>query len=213
MYSSSLSAHSTGSGLSYYPYGDWLLDSARKAGDTDLFERDYTSSCNYYVIVYEGRALVREPAHDVRHILIQAGDGVNPTQAEYDEAETKAQSVLDEWKAGEATEDSFAALVNANTSDTASASSGGLYSNITVSSNYEQAFLDWATDPARKEGDTGLVKTGYGWHVMYYVASKDPVWKQTTASALQNQDYEALTASASQGWTISRGVGMNFISA
>ena len=81
MYSSSLSAHSTGSGLSYYPYGDWLLDSARKAGDTDLFERDYTSSCNYYVIVYEGRALVREPAHDVRHILIQAGDGVNPTQA------------------------------------------------------------------------------------------------------------------------------------
>lgn len=213
LYSSSLSAHSTGSGLSYYPYGEWLLDSARKASDVDLFERDYTSSYNYYVIVYEGRTLVQETAYDVRHILIQAGDGSNPTQAEYDEAETKAQSVLDEWKAGEATEESFAALVSANTSDTTSASSGGLYSNITTSSNYEQAFLDWATDPARKEGDTGLVKTGYGWHVMYYVASKDPVWKQTTASALRNQDYENLTASASQGWTISRGMGMNLISA
>ena len=213
LYSSSLSAHSTGSGLSYYPYGEWLLDSARKASDVDLFERDYTSSYNYYVIVYEGRTLVQETAYDVRHILIQAGDGSNPTQAEYDEAETKAQSVLDEWKAGEATEESFAALVSANTSDTTSASSGGLYSNITVSSNYEQAFLDWAIDPARKEGDTGLVKTGYGWHVMYYVASKDPVWKQTTASALRNQDYENLTASASQGWTISRGMGMNLISA
>lgn len=213
LYSSSLSAHSTGSGLSYYPYGEWLLDSARKTGDVDLFERDYTSSYNYYVIVYEGRALVQETAHDVRHILIQAGNGSDPTQAEYDEAETKAQSILDEWKAGEATEDSFAALVNANTSDATSASSGGLYSNITTSSNYEQAFLDWATDPARKEGDTGLVKTGYGWHIMYYVASKDPVWKQTTASALQDQDYEALTASASEGWTISRGMGMNFISA
>ena len=213
LYSSSLSAHSTGSGLSYYPYGEWLLDSARKTGDVDLFERDYTSSYNYYVIVYEGRTLVQETAHDVRHILIQAGNGSDPTQAEYAEAETKAQSVLDEWKAGEATEDSFAALVNANTSDAASASSGGLYSNITTSSNYEQAFLDWATDPARKEGDTGLVKTGYGWHIMYYVASKDPVWKQTTASALQDQDYEALTSSASEGWTISRGMGMNFISA
>lgn len=213
LYSSSLSAHSTGSGLSYYPYGEWLLDSARKASDVDLFERDYTSSYNYYVIVYEGRTLVQETAHDVRHILIQAGNGSDPTQAEYDEAETKAQSILDEWKAGEATEDSFAALVNANTSDATSASSGGLYSNITTSSNHEQAFLDWATDPARKEGDTGLVKTGYGWHIMYYVASKDPVWKQTTASALQDQDYEALTASASEGWTISRGMGMNFISA
>lgn len=213
LYSSSLSAHSTGSGLSYYPYGEWLLDSARKASDVDLFERDYTSSYNYYVIVYEGRTLVQETAYDVRHILIQAGDGSNPTQAEYDEAETKAQSVLDEWKAGEATEESFAALVSANTSDTTSASSGGLYSNITASSSYEQAFLDWAIDPARKEGDTGLVKTGYGWHVMYYVASKDPVWKQTTASALRNQDYENLTASVSQGWTISRGMGMNLISA
>lgn len=213
MYSSSLSNRSTGSSLSYYPYGEWLLDRARKAGDTDLFERDYTSSYNYYVIVYEGRALVQEPAYDVRHILIQAGDGTNPTQAEYDEAETKARSVLDEWKAGEATEDSFAALVSANTSDTASASSGGLYSNITASSNYEQAFLDWTVDPARRPGDTGLVKTGYGWHVMYFAASKDPVWKQTTAAALQNQDYEALTGSASQGWTISRGMGMNLISA
>lgn len=213
MYSSSLSNRATGSSLSYYPYGEWLLDRARRTGDTDLFERDYTSSYNYYVIVYEGRALVREPAYDVRHILIQAGDGTNPTQAEYDEAEAKAQSVLDEWKAGEATEDSFAALVSANTSDTASASSGGLYSNITASSNYEQAFLDWTIDPARRPGDTGLVKTGYGWHVMYFAASKDPVWKQTTAAALQNQDYEALTDSASQGWTISRGMGMNLISA
>lgn len=213
LYSSAVSRRSTGASVSSYVYGDWLLDSSRKAGDVTFSGQDLDGSANYYVVVYEGRTLVQETAHDVRHILIQAGNGSNPTQAEYDEAETKAQSVLDEWKAGEATEDSFAALVSANTSDTASASSGGLYSNITASSNHEQAFLDWTIDPARKAGDTGLVKTGYGWHVMYYVASKDPVWKQTTASALRNQDYENLTASASQGWTISRGMGMNLISA
>lgn len=214
LYGSSLSTSSTGTYLtSYSAYGEWLLDSGRKSGDIDLFERDYTSSYNYYVIVYEGRELVRETTNDVRHILIQAGDGTDPTQAEYDEAEEKAQTLLDEWKTGEATEDSFAALVSANTSDTASASSGGLYSNITSSANYEQAFLDWAIDPARREGDTGLVKTGYGWHVMYYSASKDPIWKQTTAAALQEQDYEALTDSAAQGWTVSRGIGINFISA
>lgn len=212
LFSSSLSTRSTGSGLSYYPYREWLLDSARKSGDVDLFERDYSSSYNYYVVVYEGRALVRDPANDVRHILIQAGDGTNPTQAEYDEAEKKAQSILDEWKAGEATEDSFIALVSPNTSDSTSASSGGLISNVTASSNYEEAFLDWSIDPARKEGDTGLVKTGYGWHVMYYSASKDPVWKQTATSALRDQDYEALAASASEGWTVSRGMGISFVS-
>lgn len=214
LFSSSLSAHSTGSNLSgYYAYGEWLTDSARKTGDIELFERDYTSSYNYYVIVYEGRTLVQEPANDVRHILIQAGDGADPTQAEFDEAEEKAQAILDEWKAGEATEESFTALVSENTSDTASASNGGLYSNITSSSSYEQAFLDWSTDPARRAGDTGLVKTEYGWHVMYYSAAKDPVWRQTAAAALREQDYEALADSASQGWDISRGMGMNLISA
>ena len=213
LYSSSLSAHSTGSGLSYYPYGEWLLDSARKASDVDLFERDYTSSYNYYVIVYEGRTLVQETAYDVRHILIQAGDGSNPTQAEYDEAETKAQSVLDEWKAGEATEASFAALASANSDDSSSAQNGGLISNITSSSGDVEAFRDWALDPARKAGDVGLVKTEYGWHLMYYVSTNEPVWRQTALNALQNQDYEDLAGAASQGWTVTRGAGMSFIGA
>lgn len=214
LYSSSLSTSSTGSSLtSYSAYGQWLVDSARRSGDIELFERDYSSAYTYYVIVYEGRALIQEPANDVRHILVQAGSGSgSPTQAEYDEAEEKAQSILDEWKAGEATEDSFADLVDANTSDTASASSGGLYSNVTSSSGFEPAFLDWTADPARKPGDTGLVKTSYGWHVMYFVAAKDPVWRQSAASALREQDYEALADSASQGWDISRGMGMSLVS-
>ncbi len=213
LYSSSLSTSSTGAYLtSYSAYGAWLVDSARKAGDIELIERDYTSSYNYYVIVYEDRTLIQEPANDVRHLLVQAGNGSDPTQAEYDEAEEKAQSLLDEWKAGEATEDSFAALVTDHTSDTASASSGGLYSNVTASSNYEQGFLDWATNPARKTGDTGLVKTSYGWHVMYYAASKDPLWKQTTAAALRQQDFEDLADSVSQGWAVSRDMGISLVS-
>lgn len=215
LYTSAASENSTGSTLTaYYAYGEWLLDNARRAGEISLSERDYGTSYNYYVVVYEGRELVQEPANDVRHLLIKAGDGSGtPTQAEYDEAEEKAQALLDEWKAGEATEDSFAALVTANTQDTASASSGGLYSNITSASSYVEPFLDWATDPARKVGDAELVKTEYGWHVMYYAASKDPVWKQSAGSALQQQDYEKLVEDAVQGWSISRGAGMNFVSA
>lgn len=210
---SALSTSSTGTSLTgYSAYGAWLKDSARRAGDIDLFERDYASYCYYYVIVYEGRALVQEPANDIRHLLVRAGDGSGaPTQAEYDEAEKKAQGLLNEWKAGDATEDSFAALAAANTDDTASASSGGLYSNITGTSSYVQPFLDWSTDPARRTGDTGLVKTEYGWHIMYYAASKDPVWKQTAAVALQEQDYQELADSAAQGWNISRGMGMGLV--
>ena len=147
--------------------------------------------------------------------MVRAGDSntTDPTQEQYDEAEEKATSLLNEWKAGEKTEDSFAALVSANTNDTASASTGGLYADITSTSGYTEAFRDWATDPARKEGDVDLVKTEFGWHIMYYVSNNDPIWRQSVTAALQNQDYLDLADSAAQGWTISRGMGMSFISA
>jgi len=212
LFSSVLSQRVVGANASSYLSG-WLLDGSRKAGDITLAENDTSTAFYYYVAVFEGRERDEESTSDVRHILIQAGSGQDPTQEEYDEAEEKARALLNEWKAGEATEDSFAALATDNTQDTSSASSGGLYSNITSASSYVDAFKEWATDPARRVGDTGLVKTEYGWHVMYYSASRDPIWKQTASSALQDQDLKQLQADASQGWNISRGIGINLVTA
>ena len=36
-------------------------------------------------------------------------------------------------------------------------------------------FNDWCFDPARQTGDYDLVKTDYGYHVMYFVQSQ-PMW-------------------------------------
>ena len=43
------------------------------------------------------------------------------------------------------------------------------------------AFNDWCFDTARQPGDTGVVKTEYGYHVMYFVGST-PLWKQYVES-------------------------------
>lgn len=211
LYSSSAPARLTGASVSYSSYADWLLDSARKAGDITLSEREVSdTTCYYYVIVFHDRLRDDENTHTVRHLLVQAGNGgSDPTQEEYDEAEAKAQSLLDEWKAGEATEDSFSALVSANSDDTGSAQNGGLISEITSHSSYVEAFLDWAIDAGRKEGDVELVKTEYGWHIMYYVSTDDPVWKLDTAGALSQQDYERLTSDVSRDF--SEGLGMSLV--
>lgn len=212
--SSSVSARALGSNLiAYTSYGDWLTDSARKAGDVTLSGQDLDGAANYYVIRFEDRELDQEQTHSIRHLLVRAGTGSEPTQEEYDEAEQKAQGFWDEWKAGEATEETFATLAAANSSDSSSAQNGGLIANITSSSSYTENFQNWALDPARKEGDVGLVKSEYGWHLMYYVSTNEPIWRQTTLNALQTQDFEALADDASQGWTVTRGVGMNFINA
>jgi len=216
LYGSSSGSRSTYSNLAYFSYGDWLIDSARKPGDITLVEDGSDTTYYYYVVRFEGRGLDQEQTHTVRHLLVKAGAGngtTEPTQAEYDEAEKKAQALLDEWKAGEATEESFITLVSENSEDTGSASSGGLISNITSTSSYVESFRNWAVDPARKVGDVELVKSEYGWHIMYYVSTNEPVWRQSVASVLANQDYEQLADGASQDWTVTRGPGMNFIEA
>lgn len=216
LYGSSSGSRSTYYDLVYYPYCGWLFDSERKAGDVTIIEDGSDTAYYYYVIRFDGRELDREETHDVRHLLIQAGEGTinsEPTQEEYDEAERKAQDLLDQWKAGEATEESFIDLVTEYSEDTSSASDGGLYSDITSTSSYVESFRSWAIDPGRREGDVGLVKSEYGWHIMYYVSTNDPIWKQTATAALQNQDYEELADAAWQGWTVTRGAGLRFINA
>ena len=214
LYSSALSRRSTGANAAASSYGEWLLDSARKAGDITLAENDTGSSVNYYVAIFEERLRDEENSRSVRHILFRAGSGnETPTQEQYDEAEQKAQDILDQWKAGEATEDSFAALASTSSEDTGSKSGGGLIDQITSNSPYMEPFRDWAVDPARQEGDTGLVKTDYGWHVMYYSSTDDPIWRLTVTDGLAQEDYDKLITDSTEGWSVTRGSGLGLLEA
>lgn len=111
---------------------------------------------------------------DVRHILIQpesaAGDGTY-TDAEWSAAEKKANEVLNEWLAGDHTEESFADLAKTYSTDPGSASNGGLYEGVYVGQMVPE-FENWCFDASRKVGDYGIVKTSYGYHIMYYVDSE-----------------------------------------
>ena len=50
-------------------------------------------------------------------------------------------------------------------------------------------FNDWVFDTERKEGDTGIVKTTYGYHIMYYVGDSLPAWKSSVDSVLRRTAY------------------------
>ncbi|MEA4823438.1 MAG: peptidylprolyl isomerase [Clostridiaceae bacterium] len=177
------------SAVSSYEFGDWLFDTARAAGDTYVA----AASGGYQVVMF----LDREDTHynlvNVRHILI-APETDETTGAATDEtwaaAEQKAEQLLADWKAGEATEDSFATLANENTADTGSNSTGGLYENV-YKGQTVSAFNDWCFDESRVAGDTGIVKTTYGYHVMYYIGEGGDYWTSVLTSELQSEDYSA----------------------
>lgn len=117
---------------------------------------------------------------DVRHILVAVEGGtededgtVTYSEEEWNTALAEAERILQEWKDGEATEDSFAQLATTYTDDTASASTGGLYTDISIDASYVEAFLNWSIDAARVSGDTDIVQTEYGYHIMYFVSGED----------------------------------------
>ena len=216
LYASTISGKVASSSLNSL-YSDWVKDSARQSGDVTLVESEgSTTSTYYYVVRFEGRQRDDGKTADVRHILIKAevSDGAEePTEEQYAAALEKAEELLDQWKSGEATEESFIELAKANSEDPAVSTNEGLYSNISMASSYVQPFLDWALAD-HQPGDTGIVRSDdtQGYHIMYYVASGDPTWKQTADSALRLEDYAAWEEEISSGYEAVTGAGMSFIS-
>lgn len=198
--SATLAENLTGSNLTSLSedFANWVCDTKRVAGDIAAF--DIESQEAYYI------AYIVSPAHkdtqtasaDVRHILVQAATtdddgnalGDDEVAKNFATAKTEADKILAEWKAGEATEESFAALATEKTDDTASAESGGLYEDINSSSSYVSEFLNWALD-SHKPGDTGIIKTDYGYHIMYFVgADETQKWESDIRTAIADEKFE-----------------------
>ena len=126
---------------------------------------------------------------DVRHILIQPEGGTPSedgqstiySEEEWEACRQKAQQILDTWKAGEATEESFAELAKEHSAD-GNASEGGLYTDVTEGYMVE-TFNDWIFDKTREFGNVDLVKTQFGYHIMFFVG-REYTWGDTCANAL-----------------------------
>ncbi|MEI3266163.1 MAG: peptidylprolyl isomerase [Frisingicoccus sp.] len=172
---------------------EWLFDSARQAGDKTVIE-DSTNNA-YYVVYFKERYLDHAKTVDVRHILIRADAETTDdmtdeekTTAEENaksEAKKKAEDVYEEWKNGGATEDSFAALANTYSEDTGSNTNGGLYEAVTQG-QMVTSFNDWIFDAARKPGDTDIVESEYGYHIMYFVGDNAEQWYVNIENTLRS---------------------------
>ena len=138
---------------------------------------------------------------DVRHILIKPEGGTTDennqtvySDEEWEACRQKAQDILNQWKSGEATEESFGALAKEHTAD-GNGDVGGLYENVPEGQMVTE-FNDWIFDESRAYGDTDLVKTTYGYHVMFFVGST-PAWEVYTA---QRYVYEKLQEMVNTGY-------------
>lgn len=108
---------------------------------------------------------------NIRHILIEIEElDKNATDADKEAADKKAkeqaEKLLAEFLNGDKTAESFGKLATANTMDPGSVTTGGLYEDVYPGWAVEE-FDAWCFEEGRKEGDTGVVKSDNGYHVMY----------------------------------------------
>ena len=208
-YSAADSAPYSGSVLT-----EWLFDNARKVGDTTVLE----NGSAFYVTVFHDRFLNDYETIDVRHVLIQpeaatltaADEGYQAEVEALDAAaKARAEELHAQWKAGEATEESFSALAMAESSDS-SKYVGGLYSQV-PQNQMVASFNDWCFDESRESGDTDIVESDYGYHIMYFVGKNLPYWKTLVVNDLKSADYLAWEAGLSAESNIQQGFGMKFV--
>ena len=117
---------------------------------------------------------------DVRHILFApqsetldetTGEMIY-TEEDWEACRADAQAVLDQWLRDGATEELFSEYAMMYNQDPGSQSTGGLYTNVTKG-QMVAPFDEWCFDESRKNGDYGLVKTNYGYHIMYFVGTEE----------------------------------------
>lgn len=198
---------------------EWIADSSRKAGDFTVIANESTTLTaegeeasvvnSYTAFVYVGRDDNTRPMANVRHILVnfeggttdESGNTVYSTE-EKDAALKEAEDLLAQYESGEKTDAAFAELATANTDDTGSAANGGLYEDIAPTQGvYVESFTNWSTDPQRKAGDTGIIESVYGYHVMYYVGDDELTYRDSMITdeirtANMAAWYEGILASA-----------------
>ena len=164
-----------------YLISDWLFDDARKAGDTTVITND-NSHC-YYVVAFEKRYLDETPSADVRVII--------PTE------DKTGEEILEEWKNGAATEDSFAELCKKYTQDTSAVENGGLFEQVTKTGMTEE-LSNWIFDNSRQAGDTVAITVSDTTYVLYYIGQDQPEWKinikNTLVSNTMSQHMQDITA-------------------
>ena len=167
----------------------------------ELTEEQISAYFDEHAEEYAQKGLTKETKLvDVRHILIEPEGGTTDetgrktfTEEELAASRIPAQEILDRYLAGEQTAEAFGKLAGEYSADPGSAANGGLYQNV-YQGQMVPGFDAWCFDEARQIGDTGLVESPFGTHIMYFEGSRHP-WSDAAKQDLMVTEGDQLLKS------------------
>lgn len=170
-------------------YADWLFSADRLPGESQVL----ATSTGYAVVMFVERDNNDYDTVNVRHILVKvetSGEDGTSTDEDWDTCKEAIEEIENLWIDSDQTEDAFAQLAEEYSEDTGSSSNGGLYEDV-YKGQMVSEFEDWCFDEGRQIGDTGIIKTSYGYHLMYYSGTCEPYWEMLADSDKRTDDYNA----------------------
>lgn len=187
---------------------DWLYDDARALGDTYVYEEE---GYGFITVMFESKDSADYDCINIRHILIKPEAGEDGTISEnaWKDAEKKAKDVYDEYLAGEMTEDAFSELAKEYSAD-GSASVGGIYTDV-YKGQMVTEFNDWCFNEARAVGDTDIVRTTYGYHIMYFSGKGISNLERSLKSVVVNEKFAEWFDGLTAEYTLEEGEGKALI--
>ncbi len=167
-----------------YQIRNWLLDPARKDGDTTSIEAD-TANC-YYVVGFSKRYVDEKDTINLRIITTSEDNGAQ---------------IISEYAAAGSTEDAFIALVD-KYSDGYTVD-GGLYEGLS-GAELPGDLSTWTTDASRQSGDVNYyydeaLSVSY---ICYYVGGGKPSWYYTIKSLMMSESMDAYLSGLTSTLTV-----------
>ncbi len=176
----------TAEGLSN-TFSPWLMSDEAKPGDTTVLEM----TNGYYVLYFVDKGGNDYNVVNFRHILFKAAadetTGEVPEEA-LTNAKNSADGVYAMWQRTGGTEEDLITLVPTYSADGGSSSNGGLYENVAKGDMVEEVEA-WLFDESRKPGDSEIIRSTYGYHIMYFVGEGETYWKVLAKEGLENENY------------------------
>ena len=187
----------------------WAMEK-RSLGDITTVA-DSTGN-GWFVMLFQNHDDNTTNVVNVRHILInaEASEDGSFTEEALAAARARAEEILAEYKAGEQTEEAFAALAEQYSEDPGSNTNGGLYENIVPGQMVEE--FDAFCFADHKSGDTAIVDANRGdyagSHVMYFVGQGDTVRNLIARNSLSNTALQDWATQLLEGVEAVRGSGI-----
>ncbi|MBR6676092.1 MAG: hypothetical protein IKL24_02035 [Clostridia bacterium] len=173
---------------SYDKYSDFsklAFDEKAPVGTTYIKENAVDGEYTVYLLT-KAVGVRDDYTKNIRVILIDINQHETAAMAK-----SFADNLLEEWKAGEATEESFIQMVKDNTDEEAAVEAEGLLEGITCGDQLPDGMEVWLYNRNISTGDTRVFLDSGAYYVVYFCSDGELSWKMFAKNAIIDDSYIA----------------------